>query len=205
MPLIEDRSRPSSMAMASRCTTAPIAAYRPSAVPAGRGGARPPAPPSVWQQEPHPPMPWPSAPTQPERRFGTTLEAAWTRISSESATPATCGRSRPVRTQQATSRYSRQTSRCAASKQTGHQVISCSTPSREQERPASWSSTWVAGSSESNSSPTTPRSRPSTWMQRCHSRNQRPAALSETVGGLCEHGRHGRTTRGGGGRRPSLP
>jgi hypothetical protein len=36
MPLIEDRSRPSSMAVASRCTTAPIAA-----VPAGRGGAFP--------------------------------------------------------------------------------------------------------------------------------------------------------------------
>jgi Domain of unknown function (DUF4158) len=38
MPLIEDRSRPSSMAVASRCTTAPIAA-----VPADRGATRPPA------------------------------------------------------------------------------------------------------------------------------------------------------------------
>ena len=55
MPLIEDRSRPSSMAVASRCTTAPIAA-----VPAiGTDAA--------------------------ERRFGNNPEAAWTRISSELA------------------------------------------------------------------------------------------------------------------------
>ena len=47
MPLIEDRSRPSSMAVASRCTSAPTAAVPASAVPAGRGGARPPAPPST--------------------------------------------------------------------------------------------------------------------------------------------------------------
>jgi hypothetical protein len=39
MLLIEGRSRPSSMAGASRCTTAPTARYRPSAVPAGAEAA----------------------------------------------------------------------------------------------------------------------------------------------------------------------
>jgi hypothetical protein len=39
MPLIEDRSRPSSMAVASRCTTAPTAAV-PAIGGTGRSGRR---------------------------------------------------------------------------------------------------------------------------------------------------------------------
>jgi hypothetical protein len=39
MPLVEDRSRPSSMAVASRCTTAPIAAV-PAIGGTGRSGRR---------------------------------------------------------------------------------------------------------------------------------------------------------------------